>query len=210
MNRKTFSFNDALDKAVLAPVARGYVKVVPAPVRASVGNVFANPQDIGSAINLFLQGRPVDGLSDIARFGTNTTVGVLGIFDVATGWGLPRHREDFGQTLGRWGMSSGAYVVWPLLGPSALRESLAIPVDFVASPNFGVAAMPLQLTNTRSTLLSASSMLDEVALDRYLFVRDAYLQRRQNLVHNGNPPDNAAATAAVDSTSFNPEDPEDE
>lgn len=204
MNRQVFAFNDALDEAVLAPVARGYTKVVPAPVRNSVGNVFSNPLDVGSSINLFLQGRPVDGMSDMARFGVNTTVGVLGIFDVATPLGMRRHGEDFGQTLGRWGLGPGAYVVWPLLGSSALRDSSAIPMDYVTSPRFGLAATPLQITQTRSTLLSASSMLDEVALDRYLLVRDVYLQRRQCLVHDGNPPVSTSTNADGDSLPFQP------
>lgn len=204
MNRKVFAFNEAVDDAVLAPVARGYVKVLPSPVRTGIGNVFANPKDIGSALNLFLQGRLSDGFVDLARFGTNTTLGVLGIFDVATPLGLPRHSEDFGQTLGRWGFDAGAYVVWPLLGPSTVRESAAMPVDFVSSPSFGVAAMPLQFTQTRSTLLSATSMLDDIALDRYLFVRDAYLQRRRSLVLDGNQPDGATAAGAAEPESSQP------
>lgn len=210
MNRKVFAFNESVDKAVLAPVARGYVRTVPDPVRRSVGNVLANPMDIGSALNLFLQGRPIDGLSDVARVATNTTVGVLGIFDVATPLGLARHGEDFGQTLGRWGFNPGAYVVWPLLGPSSVRESVAIPVDLVSSPSFGVAAMPLQFVHTRSTLLSVTSMLDDIALDRYLFVRDAYLQRRQSLVHDGNPPNDSTAVSPARPDSFNPQDLADE
>ena len=210
MNRRVFAFNDALDEAVLAPVARGYARVVPAKVRHSVGNVFSNPLDVGSAINLFLQGRPIDGLSDLARFGVNTTVGVFGIFDPATPWGMPRHGEDFGQTLGRWGVGPGAYVVWPLLGPSALRDSLAMPVDYVTSPRFELAATPLQVTQARSSLLSASSMLDEVALDRYLFVRDFYLQRRQSLVYDGNPPLSTLTSADADSSFSNPQVTKDE
>lgn len=211
MNRRVFAFNDALDEAVLAPVARGYARVVSAPVRHGVGNVFANPLDVGSAINLFLQGRPIDGLSDLARFGINSTVGVFGIFDPATPWGMPRHGEDFGQTLGRWGVGPGAYVVWPLLGPSALRDSLAMPVDYVTSPRFELAATPLQITQARSSLLSASSVLDAVALDRYLFVRDFYLQRRQSLVHDGHPPASTSANADAGSfSSSNPQVPKDE
>ncbi len=128
---------------------RGYVRVVPQLVRTGIGHVLANPKDLGSALNLLLQGRVVDGLSDVARFGVNTTVGVLGVFDVATPLDLPRHGEDFGQTLGRWGIGPGAYIVWPLLGPSSLRETAALPVDYMASPSLGPAALPLEMTSAR-------------------------------------------------------------
>jgi phospholipid-binding lipoprotein MlaA len=189
MNRKVFGFNETVDKAVMAPVARGYERVVPEPVRGGVRNFFANPRDLGSGVNLVLQGRPKEGLSDLARVATNTTVGLLGVFDVATPLGLPRQSADLGQTLGRWGVGSGAYVVLPLMGPSTVRDTANIPVDmmltpqtFVSSGALGGSLTVLQFASKRADLLPATRLLDDVALDRYLLVRDTYLQRRQSLV----------------------------
>jgi len=129
LNRKTFALNERVDSAVLAPVARAYTRVVPAPVRTGVGNVFSNTKDLWSAVNLGLQGRPLDGASDALRFGTNTVFGLLGVFDVATKVGLEKHGEDFGQTLGVWGVGPGAYLVLPLFEPSSLRETASFPLD---------------------------------------------------------------------------------
>lgn len=195
-NRKVFSFNEKLDENVLKPVATVYSDVVPQPVRSSVDNFFANVADAWSAVNNILQGKVADGLSDIMRVGTNTVFGVFGLFDVASEAGLERHREDFGQTLGRWGVGAGAYIVWPVLGPSTVRESFALPLDTSATPallfedgrsKFGI--FTLQLINTRANLLGASRVLDDIALDKYTFVRDAYLQRRRSLVYDGDAPD---------------------
>jgi len=195
MNRKTFAFNKKLDKAVIRPVAKGYQKVVPARVRASVSNFFANPLDLWSATSLFLQGRPADGMSDVMRVGTNTTIGVLGLFDVATYLGFEKHGEDFGQVLGHWGMGPGAYIVWPLFGPSTARDTTALVSEIALTPQLFVSdtalyntLTALQVVSIRSDLLTATDIIDERALDPYLSTRDAYLQRRRTLVYNGNPP----------------------
>ena len=195
LNRKTFALNERVDRAVLAPVARTYTRVVPAPVRTGVGNVFSNTKDLWSAVNLGLQGRPVEGASDALRFGTNTVFGVLGIFDVATPLGLEKHGEDFGQTLGVWGVGPGAYLVLPLLGPSSLRDTASFPLDAMATVSLsgsdvalGNTLTALKLADGRARVLPITDMLDQVALDKYLLVRDAWLQRRQSLVADHQPP----------------------
>lgn len=195
VNRKTFAFNEKLDKTVLIPVAKGYQSVVPVEVRKSVSNFYANPRDLVSALSLLLQGRPNEGASDLIRFGTNTTVGVLGLFDVATHLGFEKHNEDLGQVLGHWGMGPGAYIVWPLFGPSSTRDTAALignmavtPQAFVSDTGLYNFLIGMQVVNSRSELLSTSELIEESALDTYSFVRDAYLQYRQNLVYNGNPP----------------------
>lgn len=197
INRKTFAFNEKLDEVLLKPVAKGYQKVVPAPVRKSVTNFYANPRDLLSAISSFLQGRQIDGMSDLARFGTNTTLGLLGLFDVATPLGLEKHHEDLGQALGFWGMGPGAYIVWPVFGPSSVRDTTTLvsnlaltPQTFVSDDALYYALTALQITNARSEQLIASDILDDISLDQYLFVRDAYLRHREALVDNGSlPPD---------------------
>lgn len=195
VNRKVFAFNDAVDRAVLKPVATAYQDNIPQPVRTGVTNFFGNVKDVWSAVNLFLQGRVGDGFSDLARFGTNTVFGILGIFDVATDLGMPKHGEDLGQTLGKWGLGPGAYLVLPFFGPSSVRDVTDLPFDMNASPNGFVEQIPLRnamratgIINTRANLLSASALMDEIALDKYVFLRDAYLQRRLSLVYDGNPP----------------------
>lgn len=197
-NRKVYAFNDAVDVAVLRPVATVYRDRVPEPVRTATTHFFANIQDAWSAVNLVLQGRPADGLSDVLRFGTNTVFGVLGLFDVATPLGLERHGEDFGQTLGKWGVGPGAYIVWPILGPSSLRDSVGLPLEMQLTPETWVSPEALRysltgvrVVNTRANLLQASRLLGDVALDPYVSVRDFYLQRRRSLVYDGNPPDDA-------------------
>ncbi len=197
-NRKVYAFNDAVDVAVLRPVATVYRDRVPEPVRTATTHFFANIQDAWSAVNLVLQGRPADGLSDVLRFGTNTVFGVLGLFDVATPLGLERHGEDFGQTLGKWGVGPGAYIVWPILGPSSLRDSVGLPLEMRLTPETWVSPEALRysltgvrVVNTRANLLQASRLLGDVALDPYVSVRDFYLQRRRSLVYDGNPPDDA-------------------
>lgn len=185
VNRKTFAFNEGVDRVVLKPAATAYQAVVPTPVRSGVSNFFANLGDPWSGVNLLLQGRVKEGLSDFARFGTNTTVGLLGMMDVATGWGMPRHGDGFGDTLGAWGVGGGAYLVLPLMGPSDLRGAAALPVNSLASltgqvNDVGVrnSLTALGMVDKRASLLDVTRMVDEVALDRYLFVRDAWLQRR--------------------------------
>ena len=204
-NRQVYAFNDGLDTAVLKPVATGYRDYVPSLVRTGVSNVFNNVADAWSAVNLFLQGRPIDGLNDTMRFAVNTVFGFGGVLDIMGEAGLEHHYEDFGQTLGKWGMGSGPYIVWPLLGPSAVRETIALPLDRSVSPalafNDSGAVLGigvLQIINTRASLLSAGNLLDDIALDKYTFVRDAYLTRRRSLVYDGDPPplpDDAAGDA---------------
>jgi phospholipid-binding lipoprotein MlaA len=196
MNRHVFEFNDRVDRAVLEPVAQGYVAVVPEPVRGCVSNFFANLGDVSNAANNLLQGKPVEAVSDICRIAINTTVGVLGCFDVASKMGLEKHNEDFGQTLGRWGLGSGAYLVLPLLGPSSVRDAVGrVPDAYVDPAN--AAGDDVRARNTlfalgtidlRARLLDAGRLLEAAALDKYQFTRDAYLQRRRNLVYDGNPP----------------------
>ena len=196
MNRKVFAFNEAVDAAVLKPVAQVYKAVLPSPVQLAVSNFFGNVKDAWSAVNLFLQGRIADGFSDVMRFGTNTVFGFAGVMDIATELGFERHGEDFGQTLGRWGVPTGAYIVWPILGPSTIRDSIGMPVDMKATPESLVSVSltrntmtGLRLVSTRAGLLSATGLIDDIALDKYTFVRNAYLQRRRSLVYDGNPPD---------------------
>lgn len=195
-NRKVFSFNETLDENVLKPVSQGYVSVTPEPVRTAVSNVFGNIRDIWSTANLFLQGRFRDGTLGVIRVSVNSTLGLAGLIDLATPMQLDRPNEDFGQTLGVWGFKPGAYIVWPLLGPSTLRDSAGIPGDMafsasnLANTTAGANGLRvLQIVNTRASLLRASNLLDDVALDKYAFVRDAYLQRRQNLIYEGFPPE---------------------
>lgn len=195
-NRKVFAFNEGLDAYVLKPVATAYANVVPQPVRRGVDNFFANAADAWSAVNNVLQGKGQAAFEDVVRVTTNSFFGIGGIFDVASEIGIPRHKEDFGQTLGRWGFGAGAYVVWPLFGPSTVRDSIALPFDRAASPALLIddgrtqfSLTVLQVINTRANLLGASQVLDDIALDKYSFLRDAYLQRRRSLVYDGNAPD---------------------
>jgi phospholipid-binding lipoprotein MlaA len=195
-NRKVYNFNDALDTAVLKPVATTYRDVVPQPTRRGISNIFGNVSDLWSAFNNVLQGKVNDGMQDVMRVTTNTIFGLGGFFDVATEMGLDRHNEDLGQTFGRWGIASGPYVVWPFFGPSTLRDSFALPVDRSVSPALAFndslaryAVVGVGFVNERAALLGASGMLDDIALDKYTFIRDAYLQRRRSLVYDGEVPD---------------------
>ena len=195
MNRQTFAFNEGLDKVVLKPVATAYQAALPAPLRTGVSNFFANLGDPWSGVNLILQGRLKEGLSDIARFGTNSTVGLLGLMDPASDWGMPRHGESFSGTLGHWGVGGGAYLVLPLFGPSDLRGAAALPINSVGSlqgqlgdAGASNALTALNVVDKRAGLLELTRLIDEAALDKYLFVRDAYLQRRsQREAGEGSP-----------------------
>ncbi|MFT7775115.1 VacJ family lipoprotein [Roseateles sp.] len=184
-NRKVFAFNEKLDENVLKPVATAYSEIVPSPVRTGIDNFFGNIGDAWSAVNLMLQGRFKAGLEQGMRFAVNSTFGFAGLLDIATEAGLDKNSQDFGKTLGKWGMGTGAYIVWPLFGPSSVRDSLALPVDWQASPAVlfddgrkKVAITGLNLVNTRANFLRAGEMLEGIALDKYTFYRDAYLQRR--------------------------------
>jgi len=194
-NRIVYRFNDGIDTVLLKPVAEGYRAVVPELARSGVNNFFGNVGDVWSAVNNLLQGKGQAAATMVFRVGTNTLFGIGGLFDVASDLGMERQSEDFGQTLGRWGVGAGPYLVLPLLGPSSLRDTAALPLDMMA----GVGAYTddhrttnslaaLQLVNTRANLLSAGKVLDDIALDKYVFIRDAYLSRRRNQVYDGDPP----------------------
>ena len=194
-NRKVFGFNEALDENVLKPVATVYANVVPSVVREGVKNFFNNFADAWSAVNNLLQGKVEASMQDVVRVGVNTIFGLGGVLDVASEMGIEHHFEDFGQTLGHWGFGAGAYIVWPLLGPSTVRDTLAMPLDRAVSPalliNSGstqVGLTGLQLVNVRAGLLGAGRVVDDIALDKYSFIRDAHLQRRRSLVFDGDPP----------------------
>ena len=196
MNRSVFSFNDKLDRIVLKPVATVYRDVVPSFARKGVHNFFGNLSDVRSAVNNALAGRKQETGDSISRVFVNTTVGVLGLFDVATDLKIERHKADFGTTLARWGVKPGPYVVLPLLGPATVREVAALPVDYRANltNQFSEAATRdtltlLNLVDTRATYLGASNAVEGAALDSYSFIRDVYLQRQRYLQYDGDPPD---------------------
>jgi phospholipid-binding lipoprotein MlaA len=194
LNRKTFAFNDALDRAVMKPVAQGYQKVTPAFAQEGVNNFYGNLEDVGTGLNNFLQGKFGDGLSDTGRVVVNSIFGVFGLWDVATPLGLEKHDEDFGQTLGAWGVAPGPYFVIPLLGPSTVRDAPARAVDPSWFYNDYLADRVywswwgLDKVRTRANLLKAEGILDQAALDKYTFIRDAWWQRRRNAVYDGSPP----------------------
>jgi phospholipid-binding lipoprotein MlaA len=189
-NRAMFGFNRKVDKVVLKPVATGYRNVTPKLMRRGVTNFFSNLDDVWSSGNDFLQGHVVLGFDGIMRVGVNTVFGLFGLLDVATPMGLYRHPNDFGLTLARWGVGSGPYFVMPLLGPSDIRDAAGTVTGIVYSPmnsttnQSGVrnAEVALDFINTRANLLSTTALLDQIALDPYVFTRDAYLQRRRSRV----------------------------
>jgi phospholipid-binding lipoprotein MlaA len=194
-NRAIYQFNEDLDTAFLKPLARGYAAVVPRPVDKGVTNFFGNLDDLGSALNNFLQLKFNRAFSDIGRVMVNTTVGVLGVLDVASNLDLPKHDEDFGQTLGDWGMGPGPFIVLPFFGPSSGRDAIGQVVDWYTDPltyvndgNVAWGLKGLRLVDRRSDLLAASRVFEQAALDPYAFIRDAYLQQRRFEVHDGNPP----------------------
>jgi phospholipid-binding lipoprotein MlaA len=195
LNRKTYAFNDAVDKAVMKPVAQGYQKVTPQFVQHGVNNFFENISDVGTSLNQFLQGKPREGFSDAGRFVVNTVFGIFGLWDVATPMGLEKHDEDFGQTLGVWGVPSGPYLVLPFLGPSTARDGPARIVDpqwyysgYVDPESLYWGLWGLDKVRLRANLLKAETVLEQAALDRYSFIRDAWLQRRRSQVYDGHPP----------------------
>jgi phospholipid-binding lipoprotein MlaA len=197
LNRSIYRFNEAVDKAVLKPVAKGYRAVVPTPVRGGVTNVFGNFRDVTSAVNNLLQLKVPRAASDVGRIAVNSTVGILGVFDVASRIGLEKHDEDFGQTLGHWGIVDGPFLMLPFLGPSNFRDSVGLVGDYFTDPEFylfnhapeSYIVFGTRVVNLRANLLELEGVLDQAALDRYSFLRDAYLQRRRNQVYDGNPPE---------------------
>ena len=194
-NRSMYAFNETFDEAIGKPVATAYKSVLPDPVRIWVRNFFANLADVFIGVNNLLQGKVEDGLTDWVRFTFNTTVGILGINDVASEMGLEKHNEDFGQTFGRWGAGDGAYLVWPFFGSSTVRDTAGGILDLYFDPvrrhqpdDPRTFAVLLRATSQRADLLDASRILEEAALDKYVFQRDAHLQRRRGLIYDGNPP----------------------
>lgn len=194
-NRAVTRFNDDFDRDIYRPVARGYKKVTPRFVDVGVTNFFGNQLDVMSAINNLLQLKLGPAASDLGRVAVNSTIGLLGVIDVASDLDMPKHREDFGQTLGYWNVGPGPYLVWPILGPKTVRDSFGLVADWYSTPvaymdpfelRMGMAV--LYAVDTRADLLGASDVLEEAALDPYEFTRDAYLQKRLNDIHDGEPP----------------------
>jgi len=201
-NRGVFKFNDALDVAVVKPVAVAYRDHTPTRLRQGITNVFDNLEDVWSTVNNALQLKGRSAADSLARVVVNTVLGIGGVIDVASEMAIERHTKDFGHTLGFWGVPAGPYLVLPLFGPSSLRDTVALPVDWQGDLVTQIGHVPTRNTSivvravdTRADLLKATSMLDEVALDRYTFTRDAYLQRRRNDIFDGNPPEDAALPA---------------
>ncbi|MDD5461031.1 MAG: VacJ family lipoprotein [Methylococcales bacterium] len=201
-NRGTQSFNDSLDKAVLKPMAKGYRWITPEVVDKGISNFFSNINDIGVFLNDFLQLKLTQGSMDAGRFLINTTAGVGGFIDVAKMIDLPKHKEDFGQTLGFWGVPSGSYLVLPFFGPSSPRDTVGLIGDALFNPLtyvsvFGGAAINaatagariVDVTDTRADVMTTEKIVDEAAVDRYDFIKNAYQQNREYVVHDGNPPD---------------------
>ena len=195
LNRGVYGFNDKVDTWVMRPVATGYNNYVPGEIRERVRNFFANIADPMIGVHNILQGKFEEGFFDWVRFGFNSTLGLFGLHDVATDMGYEKHNEDFGQTFGRWGAGTGPYLVLPFLGSSDLRDGIGTGIDIYVDPlgevrpyHLDYALWALRFTQLRADLLDASRILEEAALDKYVFQRDAYLQRRRSLVYDGHPP----------------------
>ena len=195
-NRVMHSFNDTVDKNVLKPVAQGYDFVMPAPASKGVSNFFSNLNEITVIINDVLQFKMMQAFEDTSRFAINSTIGIVGLVDVASDFGFKKNNEDFGQTIGAWGISPGPYLVLPFLGPRDVRDTVGLvgdfytaPVTHVQGPDARNPIMATRIIDDRANLLKAEKVLNEAAIDEYAYIRDAYLQRRQNLVHDGNPPE---------------------
>jgi phospholipid-binding lipoprotein MlaA len=215
-NRKIFGFNDALDGAVLQPVARVYRENTPKLIQTGVSNFFGNLRDLWSGVNSALQAKPVHTLENVGRFLINTTIGIYGLFDVATHLGIERHPEDFGQTLGRWGVPSGPYLVLPLFGPSTVRDGIGLVPDSRANLINQVddstqrnVLWVSSLIDRRAQLLPLTDQVERIALDKYSFTRDAFLQKRLNDVYDGDPPEpedkpEGDAAASTDQSSDKP------
>lgn len=196
LNRGVFGFNDAVDRAVLKPVATVYSVATPRWVQTGVGNFFRNLEDVWSVVNNGLQLRAQDTGDSMGRVMVNSTLGILGLVDVASDLNIERHPADFGLTLGRWGMGAGPYVVLPFLGPFTLREIAALPLDMegnlvnqITDVRVRDSLSVLSLVETRASYLKAGEVVEGAALDKYSFTRDSYLQRQRNRVYDGNPPE---------------------
>ncbi|MDQ6967274.1 MAG: VacJ family lipoprotein [Mariprofundaceae bacterium] len=206
VNRVSDKINDSIDTISLKPAAQGYSAVVPKPIRTSVSNFYNNTAYMNTVLNDFLQGKGAQGSKDFMRFMINSTLGLAGFVDVASSMGFERHQEDFGQTLATWGFSQGAYIVYPLAGPSSVRDTPDFITSIATDPLFWVGwivtpyvTFPIALLkyiDVRSHLLDASNMRDEVALDPYVFTREAWRQHRDFMIYDGHPP--AAAKSSDD------------
>lgn len=195
MNRKVYNFNEKLDEAVLKPVAQAYVDVVPSFVRTGVRNFLGNLGDVWTFVNATLQLKGQVATETFMRVAVNSTLGLYGVLDIATEAGIEKRKEDLGQTLGHWGIKPGPYLVLPVLGPSTLRDTAALPVDWQASPgqyfqdaSSRTGVTLLNATETRASLLKAGDAVKAASLDPYSFVRDGWLQKREYDVYDGNPP----------------------
>ncbi len=195
LNRAVFRFNEVVDDAVAKPVATAYRDLLHEQIRGRIRNFFSNLGDLWIGVNDVLQGKFFDAFEDGMRFVFNSTFGLFGLHDVASDMGIEKRDEDFGQTLGRWGVGDGPYIVLPILSSSTLRDTVGWGVDFVGDPvgefrpiALRNSAYALRLVNRRADLLDASRILEQAALDKYVFQRDAYLQRRRSQIHDGNPP----------------------
>ncbi|MCO5100786.1 MAG: VacJ family lipoprotein [Burkholderiaceae bacterium] len=205
VNRAVYEFNDVFDRAIAKPTAQAYEKLVPGFLRDMVGNAVGNARDAWTAVNQLLQGKPGHAASDAWRVAINTSFGLGGLLDVASEAGIEKHSEDFGQTLGRWGVPAGPYIVLPFLGPSSLRDAPARGVDLWADPLRTIDstgrrnnAVLLRAIDDRQRLLDAERVVNEAALDRYSFIRDSWLQLRRNQVYDGNPPASSQDTDWLD------------
>lgn len=196
-NRAMFSVNEGLDTVIVKPVAQAYDIVMPLPVKAGVGDFFGNISDVRNVLNNTLQGKLADAGTDLGRFLINSTVGIFGLFDVASELGLEKHDEDFGQTLAVWGWSDSSFMFWPLIGPRTVRDTGGWVVDVYTDPTWytldkSVAArnslVALRFVDVRASLLPSDKVVEEAAIDKYAYVRDAYLQRRRNQIFDGRPP----------------------
>lgn len=196
VNRVIHDFNETLDRLAMKPIAQGYRAVTPGFVRTGVRNFFSNLEDVTVMANNLLQFKIEQGAGDFMRLAVNSTFGLLGVLDVASEMGLRKHNEDFGQTLGRWGIDSGPYVVLPFFGPSSFRDTAGMfvdknytdPVRHIDDIGVRNRTAVLRVVSRRTDLLDAKAAVDMAALDGYEFTRDFYLERRRALVHDGAPP----------------------
>jgi phospholipid-binding lipoprotein MlaA len=195
VNRHVFAFNERFDQYLAKPLAQGYVAVVPLAFRLCINSGFYNLLEIRNAVNDLLQIKPMGAVTDTGRLAINSTLGVFGCFDVASRMGLERRSQDFGLTLARWGAGTGPYLVLPLLGPSDVRDAIGLvpdnylqPVSYVTPMHDRYILIGTSLIDTRAELLDASRLIEQAALDRYQFTRDAYFQRRRSKQYEGNPP----------------------
>jgi phospholipid-binding lipoprotein MlaA len=195
MNRRIYSFNDVLDNVAIKPAAKVYTQVLPSPVRTGIHNFLGNLGDVWSMVNSALQFKGQATVKTLMRIQVNTFLGLGGVLDVATEMRLEKRKEDFGQTLGHWGVKPGPYVVLPIFGPSTLRDTLAMPLDIKGDlvqqfndPSTRNALSVTRVMDVRSGLLQTLDVIKAAALDPYTFVRDGYLQKRESDVYDGNPP----------------------